>query len=161
AASQGRTPRYCAASTTVSSCSADIRAFLTATSKSVTAPERCRWTASRNRRVRGLSGLRDLEILGVRAVRLEHELAQAILGRWILDRSQQREATSLTVGRELARRERDVLPGPVAPCPDGKADQPQAIELAAGEMEFGVRELAGRHVTVANDLHEDIHNATS
>src|SRR5215831_9684401 len=81
---QGRTPRYCAASTTVSSCSADIRAFLTATS-SVTAPERCRWTASRNRRVRGLSGLRDLEILGVRAVRLEHELAQAILGRWILD----------------------------------------------------------------------------
>jgi hypothetical protein len=31
-----------------------------------------------------------------------------------------------------------------------KADQPQAIELAAGEVEFGVRELAGRHVTVAD-----------
>src|SRR4029453_6341803 len=50
---------------------------------------------------------------------------------------------------------------PVLSGPDAEADQPQAIVLAAGEVEFGVRELAGRHMSVADDLHERIHGATS
>src|SRR5439155_522656 len=100
---------------------------------------------------------RGFHLLRMRAVRLQHELAETVLSRWVIDSAQEREATSLTIGGELARRERDALSGAVTPCPDGEADQPQAIELAAGEMEFGVRELAGRHVAVANDLHEDVH----
>src|SRR5262249_23667523 len=116
---------------------------------------------ARGRGRSSLSGLLDLELLRVRAVRLQHELAQALLRRWVVDSSQQRETTSLAIGGELTCPELDALACAVAPCPDGKADQPQAIELAAGEMEFSVRELAGRHVAVANDLHEDVHGATS
>ena len=87
------------------------------------------------------------------AVRLQDELAHSILCGWIVNRAQQREATALTMSSELASRERNVLAGAVPSCPDSEPDQLQAIELAAGEVEFGVREFAGRHVTVADDLH--------
>jgi hypothetical protein len=65
------------------------------------------------------------------------------------------------MGSELASRERDVLAGAIPSRPDSEPDQLQAIEFAAGEVEFGVREFAGRHVTVANDLDERIHGAIS
>ena len=43
------------------------------------------------------------------AVRLQHEITHALLCGGIVNRTQQREATPLTMGGELARRERDVL----------------------------------------------------
>src|SRR5581483_2030317 len=96
-----------------------------------------------------------------RAIRLQDEVPQAVLRRRITDGAEQEETAPLPVGCELARGERDVLASAVLSRPDAEPDQPQAIELAAGEVEFGVRELAGRHVTVADDLHEDVHGATS
>src|SRR4029434_6242254 len=86
---------------------------------------------------------------------------QTVLSSRIANGAQHEEAAALTIGGELARGERDVLASAVLSRPDAEADQPQAIELAAGEVEFGVRELAGRHVPVSDDLHERVHGATS
>ena len=69
-----------------------------------------------------------MDLLVIRTERFQDEFAQAILCGGILNRAQQRKATPLTVGGELPRRERDVLPGPVPSRPDGEADQLQAIE---------------------------------
>jgi hypothetical protein len=83
---------------------------------------------------------RLLDFLRVSLVRLQHEIAHTLLSRGIINRTQQREATPLTMGGELTRREGDVLACAVPTRPDAEADQLQAIELATGEVEFGVRE---------------------
>ena len=62
----------------------------------------------------------------------------------VADRTQQREAAAFTVDRVLPRGERDVAAAAGAPFPDGEADQLQAVELAAGEVQFGIGEFAGR-----------------
>jgi hypothetical protein len=101
----------------------------------------------------------DLLIVG--AIRLQDELPQTVLCSGISDGAEQEETAPLPVGGELARGERDVLPRSILSRPDGESDQPQAIELAAGEVQFGIREFARRHVTIADDLHERVHGAIS
>src|ERR671918_487226 len=80
-----------------------------------------------------------LELLFVRTISLQDELPQTVLSSRIANGAQQEEAAALTIGGELARGERDVLASAVLSRPDAEADQPQAIELAAGKVEFGVR----------------------
>ena len=82
----------------------------------------------------------------VLGVGLQHELADAVLRGGVGDRTQQREAATLTVDGVLARREGDVASATTAALPDGEADQLQAVEHAVGEVQLGIREFAGRVV---------------
>ncbi len=84
----------------------------------------------------------------MRLERPHDDVAQAVLGTWILDGAQQQEAATVTAHGVLTRRERDVLAVAVAARPYGKSDQLQAIEIAASEVDLGVCELAGGLVTV-------------
>src|SRR2546425_1384843 len=86
------------------------------------------------------SGLRrGLLVLGVR---LQHEIADALLRARVSDRTQQRKAATFTVDRVLASGEGDVAATTRATLPDGEADQLQAFEHAVGEMQLGIREFA-------------------
>ena len=90
------------------------------------------------------SGLGRLRLL--RGVRLQHKLANAVLCARIADGAQQREAAFLAVNRELTRGERDVLSHAVSSLPHSEPNQLQAVEFSAGEVQFGVGELALRNV---------------
>src|SRR6185503_5770499 len=115
--------------------------------KEARAPPRWRRPGSTNLRSR-LSGC--LLVLGVR---LQHEIAHALLCRCVSERAQQRKAAALTVDRVLPRGERDVAATAAAPLPHGKPDQLQAVEHAVGEMQLGIREFAGRvGFVVRNDF---------
>jgi hypothetical protein len=92
----------------------------------------------------------------VLCVRLQHELTEAVFRTPVVDGAQQREVASFAVDHERSRRERDVATGPVALLPDAEAEQLQAIQLAADELQFGVRELVlGFVLLVANDVDRD------
>src|SRR5262249_21721964 len=75
-------------------------------------------------------------------VRLEDEVADAVVCSVVSNGPQQCEAATLPVDGVLARREGDVA-STSAPLPDGEADQLQAFELAVAEVQLGVRQLAG------------------
>ena len=93
-------------------------------------------------------------LLLVRLVRLEDQVAHAVLRVAVDERTQQREAPALAVDRVLTRRERDVAARAVTSLPDGEANQLHAIEHALAEVQFGVGEFAGRvALVVAADLH--------
>src|SRR5712692_3634068 len=87
-------------------------------------------------------------------VRIEDELADAVLGRGVADRTQQGKAAPLSVDGVLTGREGDVPTGTAAAFPDAEANQLEPFERAAGEMQLGVGELSGRVAfVVRRDLH--------
>src|SRR5262249_16920659 len=103
----------------------------------------------------------DRFVLLVLGIRTEHKLADAVLRRDIGDGPQQREAGALTVDGILARRERDAAAGATT-SPDAEADQLQAVELAADEMQLGFGEFVGRVAFLVRlDSYADFHNLTS
>ena len=83
-------------------------------------------------------------VLLMLGVGLEHEIAYPFLGVGVSDRPQQREAATVTIDDVLARREGDVATATAAPLPDHEANQLDSFESAVGEMQLGIRELAGR-----------------
>src|ERR1700680_148985 len=85
---------------------------------------------------------------------LEDELADAVLGRGVADRTQQGKVAPLSVDGVLTGREGDVPTGTAAAFPDAEANQPEHLERTAGEMQLGVGELSGRVAFVVRcDLH--------
>ena len=79
---------------------------------------------------------------------LEHEFTNALLRIHVGDRAQQRETASFTVDGVRACREGDVASATGTAFPDGEADQLQAVEFAAGEMQLGIGEFADRILLV-------------
>jgi hypothetical protein len=75
-------------------------------------------------------------------VGVEDEIADAILGRGVGDRTQEGKAAALAVDGVLTRRERDVAPAATA-LPDREPDQPESVERSAGEVQFRLGELPG------------------
>src|SRR3954470_12544302 len=101
-------------------------------------------------------------LLLVLGVRIEDEIADAVLGVDIRGRPQQREAATLTIDGVLARRERDVAAIATAALPYAEADQLQAVEFAVDEMQLGIREFAdGVAFVVRRDFDDDAHDVTS
>ena len=85
---------------------------------------------------------------------LEDEVADAVLGRGVGDRTQQGKAAPLSVDGVLTGREGDVPTGTSAAFPDAEANQLEPLERAAGEVQLGVGELSGRVALVVRcDLH--------
>src|SRR4029453_9340133 len=78
--------------------------------------------------VRLRAGTRSVRL--VIRVRLEHQIANAVLRRRVGDRPQQRKAATFTVDGVLPRGERNVATGTATPLPDGEPDQLQALECA-------------------------------
>ena len=74
----------------------------------------------------------------------EEEIADAILGRGVGDRTQEGKAAALAVDGVLTRRERDVAPAAATALPDREPDQPESVERSAGEVQFRVGELSRR-----------------
>jgi hypothetical protein len=112
---------------------------------SITPPKR-----TAGRRTEAASGI-DLQAHGclfcfllVRLECLQQELAQPILRNGVVDKPQQREAATVTTDGEVARWQHDVAAFAVAAFPSSEVDQAQATEIAAGEMEFRLPELAWR-----------------
>src|SRR5690606_38040983 len=91
-------------------------------------------------------GQDTLDDLGQRslvlAIGLDDDVSQPVLGDRIGNRPQERERAPLAVDRVLPCWKRHVL-APVPPLPDREADKLQAIERTAGEVQFGVGQLAG------------------
>jgi hypothetical protein len=86
-------------------------------------------------------------------VRLENEIADAVLRRRIGNRPQQREAAPLAVHRVLPRRERDVSSVAALALPHTEANQLQALERSAGEMQLRIRQLSRRvSLLIRHDL---------
>src|SRR5580704_19129931 len=97
---------------------------------------------------RGFGALLEL------GVRLKDELADAVLGCGVGDRTQQGKAAPLSVDGVLTGREGDVPAGTAAAFPDAEANELQPLERAAGEVQLGVGELSGRVALVVRcDLH--------
>ena len=79
----------------------------------------------------------------VLAVGVEDDLSQSVLRAGVDDRPQQREAATLAVHRVLPGWKRHIAPARLA-LPDREADQLEAVEVAAGEVQLGVGGLSGR-----------------
>src|SRR5690606_28677164 len=91
-------------------------------------------------------------------VRPQDQLAQPVLRVRVVNGADEREVPPLAMDGERPRGERDDAPAPVAPLPDGKANELEAIELAASEVDLGVGELAGGRGSIgAQDLDRGFH----
>lgn len=121
-----------------------VRRPILATSGSRDAPRDARRPGIRR------SGADGFERRLVLAVGVEDQIAQPVLGRGVDDGPQQREAAPLAVHRVLARRERH-RPAAAAPLPDREADELQAVERAAREVQLRIRQLARRVAPVVRD----------
>src|ERR1700686_4758138 len=87
-------------------------------------------------------------------VRLEDELADAVLGRGVADRTQQGKAAPLSVDGVLTGWEGDVPTGTATAFPDAEPNELEPLERAAAEVQLGVGELSGRVALVVRcDLH--------
>ena len=76
-------------------------------------------------------------------VRLQDEFAHAFLRSRVRDGPKQSETAPFTVDGVLARGNVTLRPRHF-PFPDGEPDQLQAVELAVGKMQLGIREFAWR-----------------
>src|SRR5688500_5124931 len=87
-------------------------------------------------------------------VAVEDEIADAILGRGVGDRTQEGKTPALAVDGVLTRRERDVAPAAATALPNREPDQPESVERSAVEVQFRVGELSRRvALVVRGDFH--------
>src|SRR5713226_4026037 len=98
-----------------------------------------------------LRGFRAFLVIGVR---LQNEVPDALLGRGVGDRTEKREAALLAVDGVLTCGEGHVAARTAAALPDPEANQLEAVERAAGEVQLGVCESSDRVTFVVRfDLH--------
>src|SRR2546427_450306 len=81
-------------------------------------------------------------LLLVCRVRLEHELANALLRCGVDDGPEKRERTTFTVHRVLARRKCHVAARTAAALPDREANELETFERASGEVQLCLGELS-------------------
>jgi hypothetical protein len=87
---------------------------------------------------------------------VQDDVAEPVLAGGVDDRAQQREAAPLAVDGVLARRERDVAAVARATFLNAEPDQLESVQDALGEVQFGIRELAGRIAAIVGD-EDDLH----
>ena len=88
--------------------------------------------------------LRGSRVVLVFGVCLQNEVPDALLGRGVRDRTEQREAALLAVDGVLTGGEGHVAAGTAAPLPDPEPNELEALERAAGEVQLGVCESSDR-----------------
>src|SRR5882762_7552979 len=85
---------------------------------------------------------------------LQNDVADTLLGRGVSDRAEQRERALLAVDGVLTRGEGHVAAGSAAAFPDPEANELEALERPAREVQLGVGESSDPITFVVRfDLH--------